>query len=89
MEDPIVRLERNLYGHPSAGPQGKGNSRKFFWKTDGKKFQIGNACSLTERGLFLSVYVDDIKMAGKKQNIDPMWKVPMKDFDFGRTDIIP
>ena len=28
-----------------------------------------------ENGLFLSVYVDDIKLAGKKQNINPMWKV--------------
>ena len=28
-----------------------------------------------EKGLFLSVYVDDIKLAGKKQNLDPMWKV--------------
>ena len=45
--------------------------------TDGKKFQIGNACSLTEKGVFLSVYVDVIKMAGKKQNLDPMWKVLM------------
>ena len=27
------------------------------------------------KGLFLSVYVDDIKLAGKKQNTDPMWKV--------------
>ena len=25
--------------------------------------------------VFLSVYVDDIKLAGKKQNIVPMWKV--------------
>ena len=33
--------------------------------------------------LFLSVYVDDIKLAGKKQNIDPMWKVPMKEVDLG------
>ena len=28
-----------------------------------------------EKGLFLSVYVDGIKLAGKKHNIDPMWKV--------------
>ena len=28
-----------------------------------------------EKGLFLSVYVDDIKLAGKKQNIDPMWNL--------------
>ena len=25
-------------------------------------------------GLFLSVYVDDIKMARKMRNLDPMWK---------------
>ena len=29
------------------------------------------------------VYVDDIKLAGKKQNLDPMWKVLMKDVDLG------
>ena len=28
-----------------------------------------------EKGLFLSVYVDDIKLAGRKQNLDPIWKV--------------
>ena len=27
-----------------------------------------------KQGLFLSVYVDDIKMAGKKQNLAPMWE---------------
>ena len=31
--------------------------------------------------LFLSVYVDDIKMGGKKQNLAPMWKKLMKDVD--------
>ena len=36
-----------------------------------------------EKGLFLSVYVDDIKLAGKKQNIDPMWKVLNKEVDLG------
>ena len=34
-----------------------------------------------EKGLFLSVYVDDIKLAGKKQNLDPMWKVLNKEVD--------
>ena len=32
-----------------------------------------------EKVLFLSVYVDDIKLAGRKQNINPTWKVPVKD----------
>ena len=29
------------------------------------------------------MYVDDIKLAGKKQNIDPMWKVFNKEVDLG------
>ena len=36
-----------------------------------------------EKGLFLSVYVDDIKLAGKKQNINPMRKVVNKEVDLG------
>ena len=41
-----------------------------------------NAHSYTvKNGFFLSVYVDDIKLAGKKQNIDPMWKVLNKEVD--------
>ena len=31
-----------------------------------------------EKELFLSVYVDDIKLAGKKHNLDPMWKNSIK-----------
>ena len=27
------------------------------------------------------MYVDDIKLAGKKQNLDPMWKVLNKEVD--------
>ena len=29
------------------------------------------------------MYVDDIKLAGKKQNIDPVWNVLMKQVDLG------
>ena len=43
-EDPVVPLERNLYGHP------------------------------LRKRLFSSVYVDDIKIAAKKQHISPTWK---------------
>ena len=39
-----------------------------------------------EKGLFLSVYVDDIKLAGKKNKIlNPMWKVLNKEVDLGET----
>ena len=36
-----------------------------------------------ETRLFLSVRVDDIKLAGKKQNIVPPWKILMKDVHLG------
>ena len=50
----------------------------------GRKFQIGNVslCNI-KKGLFFSVYVDDIKLAGKKQNLDPMWKLLNKEVDLG------
>ena len=51
----------------------------------GRKFQIENVSFFVhrEKGLFSSMYVDDIKLAGKKQNLDPMWKVLNKEVDFG------
>ena len=49
----------------------------------GKKFQIGNvSLYIIKEEFFLSVYVDDIKLAGKKQNLDPMWKL-LKEVDLG------
>ena len=58
----------------------KGNLRTYCWSTDGRKFIIGNVFFVH---LFLSVYVDEIKLAGKKQNIYPMWKVLDKQVDLG------
>ena len=36
-----------------------------------------------QKGLFLSVDGDDAKLAEKKQNIDPMWKLLNKEVDLG------
>ena len=61
---------------------------KFFWKIllqhGGEKVPNWE-CLFVHRGkgLFLSVYVDDINFDGKKQNIDPMWKVLNKEVDLG------
>ena len=49
----------------------------------GKKFRIENAYSYTVKKNYSCVYVDYIKLVGKKQNIDPMWKVLMKEVDLG------
>ena len=42
-------------------------------------------CVHREKGLFLSLCVDDIKLAGKKHNIDPMWKRLSKEVDLGES----
>ena len=76
MEDPVVLLARNLYGHPLAGLLLGRQFEKVLPEHGWEKVPNWE-CSFVNRarGLFLSVYVDDIKLVGKKQNIDPMWKV--------------
>ena len=82
MEDPVVPLERNLDGHPLA---------RLLWEREFEKdpLEHGSEKSLNceclfvhrARGLFLSVYVDDIQIAGKTENLGPTWKILMKDVD--------
>ena len=61
IEDPVVPLERNLYGHPLAGLLWERQFEKILLQCGWEKwFPIGNACSYTvKKGLFLSVYGDD------------------------------
>ena len=84
MEDPVVPLERNLYSHPLAGLLWERQFEKILLKCGWEK--VSNWECLfehREKGLFSSVFVDDIKLAGKKQNIDPLWKVLNKEVDLG------
>ena len=86
MEDPVVPLERNLYGHPLTGLLWERQFEKILLKYSWEK--VSNWECLfehREKGLFLSVDVDDIKLAGKKQNINPMWKVLNKEVAFGES----
>ena len=49
---------------------GKGNLRKSYLSPVGRRFPIGNVLFVhRQKGWFLSVYVDDIKLSGKKHNI--------------------
>ena len=82
--DPVVPLERNLYGHPLAGLLWERQFEKILLKHGWEKIPNWECLFVhREKGLFLSVYVDDIKLAGKKHNIDPMWKVLNKEVDLG------
>ena len=82
MEDPVVSLERNLYGHPLAGLQWERQFDKVLLEHGWEKFFNWDGLFVKRaRGLFLSVYVDDIKLAGKTENMEPTWTILMEDVD--------
>ena len=84
IQDPVVPLERNLYGHPLAGLFWERQCEKILLKYGWEMVSIWECLFVhRQKGLFLSVCVDDIKLAGKKQNIDPMWKVLNNQVDLG------
>ena len=76
-EDPVVPLERHLYGHPLAGllweTQFEDVLLELGWE---KSTQLGmSVCSSETRVIF--------KITKKKQNMAPMWKKLMKLVDLG------
>ena len=87
--DPVIPLERNMYGHFLARLSWKRQFEKVLSEHGWEKVPNWECVFINrEKGLFLSVYVDDIKLAEKKQNINPTWKILMIDDDLERTDII-
>ena len=77
IEDSVVLLERNLYGHPLAGPLWERQFEEVLLvDVDGKNYR--NLFVHRKQGLFLSVDVDDIEMAGRKQHLSPMWQKLMR-----------
>ena len=69
-DEPVCLLKRNLYGHPLAG---------LFWEKHAHKAIVsegfekckGWECLYVHKKqqLFLSIYVDDFKMAGNQGNL--------------------
>ena len=83
MENPVVPLERNLYGHPLAGLLWERQFEKILLKHGWEKVPNWECLFVhRQKGLFLSVYVDDIKFCWK-ENLDPMWKLLNKLVDLG------
>ena len=74
-EDPVCRLRVNLYGHPLAGLLWGQHSHKAIL-AEGFEPVRSWECLYVHRSLklFLSVSVDDFKMAGKADNLIPMWE---------------
>ena len=72
MEDPVVLLDRNLYGHPLAGLLWERQFGKVPLERGWEKVPIWECLFVNRaRGLIRSVYVDDIKLAGKTENREP------------------
>ena len=88
MEDPIVLLVqsvRSLFTVLMCKRQCDKVLLKYGWE------KVPNwecLCVDKEKGLFLSVHVDDIKLVGKKQHINPIGKIFMKDADLGKPSRI-
>ena len=90
IEDPVVPLERNLCGHPLAGilweRQFEKIPLKYGWeKVSNWKFLFVHR----EKGLFLSVHVDDIKIGWKETKHQSDVESTQQRSRFGRTDILP
>ena len=62
MEDPVVPLERNLYGHPLAGLLWERQFEKSYWNMAGRKFQIGNVSLFIVKKGYSCVYVEDFNL---------------------------
>ena len=79
MEDPFVLLERNLDGHPSTGLLWERQFEQILLKHGWEKVSSWECLFLHRgQGLILSVYVDDIKLAGKKKTLIRCGKYSIK-----------
>ncbi len=75
MRDPVVPLRLALYGHPDSGS---------FWEQHCEERLLLKSVRTTPgrpgffahdtRRVILAVYVDDCKLAGVEQEIEPAWK---------------
>ena len=77
-------LERSCTDTHLQTPCGRGNLKKFFRDVDGKSTDLGNpVCVYSKKRLFLSVYVDAIKMTEKEQNMTPIGNKLLELVDLG------
>ena len=85
MEDPVVPLERNLYGHPLAGLLWERQFEKIRLQHGWEKgFLIGNvSLYIVKKDYSYPCMWMTSKLSGKKQNLDPMWNVLNKEVDLG------
>ena len=77
MTDPVCPLVLALYGHPLSGAHWENYCDEIVVQKCGFKKVVGWECLYVHRALkvFLSVYVDDFKLAGETKNLPKAWKL--------------
>ena len=84
MEDPVVPLGRDLYRHPLAGLLCERQVEKGLLEHGWETFPKWECLFVNrEKGYSCLCMWTILKLAGKKQNIGPRWKVLVKDVDLG------
>ena len=75
-DEPVVRVKRNIYGHKLAALLWQKYVEWIITTKCGFEKLVDWECLYVHRKkkLFLSIYVDDLKMAGCQANIAPMWE---------------
>ena len=83
---PSRSFERNLYGHLVAGLSWERQFEKILLKYGREKVFNWECFSCTvKKGYSYLCMLMTTKLAGHKQNIDPMWKVLNKEVDLGES----
>ena len=80
ISDPAFSLNRNFYGHQLADLLWESNIEELFIQENVRNM-VSVFPFIEQVKLFLSVYVDDIKMIGCKESSAPMWRRLRKNLD--------
>ena len=86
MEDPVVPLERNLYGHPLAGLLWERLFEKILSQHGWEKVSNWECLFVhrQKRVILICVCGTTSKWLERNKIIDPMWKVLNKEVDLGK-----
>ena len=70
---PVVRMDKALYGHPDAGALWERHCHKVLLGLGFKPVPNWGTCYIhPTKDLYLTVYVDDMQIAGPTANVDEM-----------------
>jgi len=89
MKYPVVPLIKALYGHPDGGYWEKHCEKHLLEVVGFVPIREWRSCYWHEKlRLYLVVYVDDLKMAGPKENLAEGWRLIQKGVNMGKVESV-